>query len=597
MRSLEPSAVFDIETENWDRFLCGSVVMADGTTYSYGPNRESAMVKKILSLEGNVYAHNGGRFDALWLLDAYLQGPRREGTKIRIAESGSALSAVTFKRAGKEDLIIRDSYRMIPMSLAKIGGKTGTGVDCEFRLKSCQDQAERQKREERPVTGCGGYCAFRRDMPAPLLRRVMEYCESDCKALLAGINRVAAFAASERIVLAATVGATAWRTALADDLAAPVAYSRGTWAEIRKGYHGGRTSLFRSKSESGRSYDITSSYPYQCSQPLPVGAPLVIRNPAEAARAWERCAEGIYVARVSVPELYAPPLPRTSVIRGVRRKAYPVGTFVGGWARPELERAVEVGSSVRPLSAVVFPEMTDSLSGLMHRLIGSRLRVGKDSLEGAMLKLWANSLYGKFAQSPRDEEIVIGADPAELPPGARPANPECTAWIIPTESQRLPPSAHAEWAAYITARARVQLHHKLTDAVRPVYCDTDSVFSEERLPSDVEPRLGGWSDEGPYSDFEAMAPKVYRYFRAGKHVGKAKGIGISAGSAEAWSALTRGEPVAMAGVLPFRSALRGGGRLFRARVAERTVRTYSFGDRFPVGEHDSRPPRATELED
>lgn len=616
IQRIAPVAVFDIETEAWDQFVCGSLLTVSGSLRSFTFKEERAFVEAILAIgTGDVFAHNGGRFDFLWFIDAMIRHRLlTDSMKITATESGSSALLLTITGPGLA-LKLRDSFRMFPISLARMGGKDSVGLDCEMRSDECHEAARLQRANGKPVIGCGGYCAIRRSMSKAAMRRAIEYCEQDCRALLDGLQRLIAFAEGDaRLSLGATTGSTAWKTARAWGLIGPTPLTMREWWRIREAYYGGRVGLFRSSAPEGFHYDITSSYPHQCSQDLPDGEPILYHAPSDARRAYRAGKPGIYEAKITIPKDYwIPPLPFRAMINGEKRNAYPIGTFFGSWALPEIEYAESLpGVKVDPQGCVVFPESRHPFAPLMDHLIGLRLRFGKDTAEGILLKLWANSLYGKFAQEPATHRLVIATSAMDLGPGATPINESQTAWMVPYDrTPPIPDSSHVEKAAYITARGRIQLHRMLVarggdDAI---YCDTDSVFStRERGPKDgIGKGLGTWADEGPFRNFDAIAPKLYRYDedRGGKWKPslKAKGIALTRdiddlAAGIIWRTMKSGKPIVnRTGVLSLRSALRSSsGSLFQRRVMARAVAPeVSFGDRISDGSGGSRPPVAEGL--
>lgn len=104
--------------------------------------------------------------------------------------------------------------------------------------------------------------------------------------------------------------------------------------------------------------------------------------------------------------------------------------------------------------------------------------------------------------------------------------------------ERMQSCAHAEWSAYLTSAARVELHRGLTErAYDAVYCDTDGIFSEGPRTRNIGDGLGEWQSKGEYLGFQALAPKVYRYYDTdGEHV-RAKGI-----PQPDWKKILAGEP-------------------------------------------------------
>ncbi len=49
---LTPAAVFDIETENWERYVLGALLTREGEVTTYGPNEEREFTKAILKVRG-----------------------------------------------------------------------------------------------------------------------------------------------------------------------------------------------------------------------------------------------------------------------------------------------------------------------------------------------------------------------------------------------------------------------------------------------------------------------------------------------------------------------------------------------------------------
>lgn len=611
-KRIDPVAVFDIETEGWDRFFCAAILHG-GVLRTFRWQDERAAVETLLRIShGDIMAHNGGRFDFLWLIDCLFRFKLiRKGWKVEATESGASIITLSIKGPGM-DLKFRDSYRMFPISLAKMGSKGEVGVECEMDREECREKARLQREMGKTITGCGGYCAIRRGMPRAAEQRVIDYCAQDCRALWRGVKHLIEFAEDElALSLAGTTGATAWKTAKEWGLIESTNLQHRQWKWIRQGYFGGRVSLFKAGADRGWHYDITSSYPHQTSQPLPDGDPRFVAAPSEARRLFTRQSPGIYEATVTVPDMLIPPIPWRAKIDGSRRNAYPIGKFTGVWALPELVYAIELGCRVEPQQAMIFPGERDAFRPIMNHLIASRLRYGKDTAEGALIKLWANSLYGKFAQEPRTHRLILAASSFDVPENSIAINKEGTAFLVPYEgTPPIPDSSHVEKAAYITARGRIQLHRMLvargeTDAI---YCDTDSVFSTRSRDGrdGVRAGLGGWADEGEFRDFAAIAPKLYRYDQkiadGWKPILRAKGIALpkdvdALAALRAWKEISGGSTIVnTAGVSSLRTALRSGGSLFQQRaLARSTSGCVSYGDRFPEGEAASRPPRADEL--
>lgn len=523
---MNPALVYDIETEDWDQFVLGTVYDGKETIVYHD---EESLVRRIVSTAGEVWAHNGGRYDHLWFLDA----GRRLGlvSNARITLSGVGIVSI---KVGKTTLL--DSWRVFPMPLATLtnGAKRSLSDLC-----TCP-------------TNCGGYCAIRRDMPPHVRARVEEYAIADVVELWKALEDMARYALSIRIDIGWTVAGTAWRSA-ARELGLPESPHRSTqsWAFARRGYYGGRDEILKTVSDHGERYDINQTYPAMLSfTPIPIGKPR-IRWYGDARSDWMRGRPGIYTARCKVPAgTFAPSLPLRSGRTG--RLVFPTGTFTGTWARPEIEHALTCGVEVLEwIDAMTWDRAEILFAPWVKRLFAARFKAGKKSREGIWIKAITNSMTGRLGT--RCEVTGVTIDPQDIRPhtddcedhfachcGAHllVSRPEITPPIYKTTALRIMSYAHPAWAAYLTAAARVALHRKLDPTV--VYCATDSRYCERSVTRDVGEGLGQWLHEGPYWNFMAIAPKVYRFHDGTQWVIKAKGIPKNETT---WEKIVKGEPV------------------------------------------------------
>lgn len=603
----------------------GVLQVSDGEFVAF--RSETAMVDFLLSLSGTVWGWNTGRFDTLWLA-----GHVRERV-----QAGEITDNVTIRSTGARivlmtvgSLQIRDIKALVPLSLADaapIGGtaKLKTGLRCLCGA---------------PAPGCGGYCRIRRRMAAPERAALLRYLERDCRAAGAILARLQGYADAHDLDLRSTIGSSAWATTrrrsdLREELLSPFGYRFA-----RQGYYGGRVQVFRARAEAGWMVDVTSAYPAALSvTALPVGRSHVTAGTG-AERAFRAERPGIYQAAVTVPEMHVPPLPARDRHGRVR---YPVGDLTGVWTRPELAYAMSLGVTVRSWGrAVVWARAEPVLADSARYIWSLRDGAGKKTPLGKWLKFYANSLTGKLAQSPEQETCFIvapGTKPKECPfstskapdppiPHAsraagggdcwngikckdptweRCCNHQCSrycgAWYPAAGSPTsgvwarkawvIPPNGFVQWAAYLTATARIELHKQLVSDGQggdtAVYCDTDSVFSTERRTYNIGAELGQWAETGRFRDFEGLAPKTYRYLdEDGKEVIAAKGI-----AEPTWNDLRDGKPTLMErGVETWKTAIQEA-KLFRRKRLSRTLRHDGsvFGDRVLASDGKTHPRR------
>lgn len=191
-RAMQCDGYFDIETQDWDKFVVGCFMRRDGHTVCWF-DRERELVDELLDYSGNVYAHNGGRFDGLWLLNHIA----RRGLRAECAAAGQRIVSIRVRK-----LRVLDSAAIIPLPLreaARIGNvhKSYTGLRC------------------RCGRGCGGYCSIRRQgMTKRDRERLERYLIEDCRSGFSMLDSLETFAAEHDIDLGITIGSSAWRTAV-----------------------------------------------------------------------------------------------------------------------------------------------------------------------------------------------------------------------------------------------------------------------------------------------------------------------------------------------------------------------------------------------
>jgi hypothetical protein len=611
---MKPVAVYDIETENWTTFVCGGLLdVTTGEYKEFSWREEEQYVDAILSIKGEVYAHNGGRFDHLWLLDHAV----RRGIQVRMFASAGAIIRAEFASGTK----LCDSARIFPMSLRSLtnGAKTETGLPCRGESRECQ-----QAIEDNGPRGCGGYCNIRRTMSPEYYKRLTGYMEQDCRTLVDALNHFSGFAEANGIEVGLTIGATAWRTAKSAIGLPSVAYEPRDFKFIRKGYYGGRCQLFKDNALSGYQYDVNSMYPAMLSQrAVPTGNTLHVRG-KEARLAFLNSTPGIYSCRVCVPEMHIPPLP----LRTTKRMNYPIGEFEGIWAFPELEYAVSLGCEVFPYEAVIFEREEILFTDWINKMFDLRSKYGKKSREGQWVKAIMNSLTGKFGSNPEKENIIINPHDYDKLSACEGGRKKCRLGgkadcgscckfhcsgfcrrvksLCPGEYIFIKPTwhiddcAHAAWAAYLTAGARITLHKQLVEGQNSgrdaLYCDTDSVFSEFPRVSNVGAELGQWSFEGEFTDFSGHAPKVYSLTRDNKLALKAKGIRIPEGKVqETLDKIVTGVAIESENMIGAKLSAREGDTFFRRGIMSRHL-SKGFGDRKETQNGNTRPPHISEVE-
>jgi hypothetical protein len=279
------------------------------------------------------------------------------------------------------------------------------------------------------------------------------------------------------------------------------------------------------------SLDITSSYPYQMLKqlfPNPGIAPKVLKvKPKGKGRYFVKAKVYNYKERLPV-------LPyRTFDVTGTKETTtFPNGTFTTYITDDEYEfvKKHQPSTDIEPLEFIFWPakDCSEWLKPYIQKYyalkaLGDEMNAkepGSGDALRTVAKLFLNSVYGKFAQKYIDDggETVSWGKGEQLE--------------VFGESKRDHRNAHI--SAFITGGARVHLYKAINyygyDNV--VYCDTDSVkilkaiYDSMPKLSTENDELGGWKNEGIYTDLQIIAPKVYIGNHNGKLEIKAKGMPV-----------------------------------------------------------------------
>lgn len=275
-------------------------------------------------------------------------------------------------------------------------------------------------------------------------------------------------------------------------------------------YYGGRTEAFKIGKVNAAVIDVNSMYPFvmrETTFPNPKNLKEKINPSLSDCKMLLRTSAGLAYCTVEHLPHWFGFLP----VKKNGKLMFPIGTFSGCWNFNELQYAIETGY-VKLLSVdrIVFSDPMESpFVDFVNTLYKIRV-TSKDDLEIYRIKIFLNSLYGKFAQRIENETIYIkdiGAQIKEIQEYHKkgrlvsldyfnPSRNDC--FITLKKNKAIEPSyAIPSFASYITSAARIVLMKKLKELenLSPVYCDTDSIFFEQSKGVKSEYQLGGWKLE------------------------------------------------------------------------------------------------------
>lgn len=490
----------DIETHNWDEFLLSVVYGENGQLEVY--DNADRWAHHYLRTNPNdvMYAHNGGGYDYLCLLDRLSSLPWNGSLA-----GGGILS---LRINGRAEL--RDSMKLFPTSLDKwTGRKSQTGFDCDCGRK------------------CGGYCTIPAKLTRSQFSTLADYCINDTKILAAAFFNSLAVLEKEGFEinnkeargfpLRHTMGSIAWYTAKKWAGLPDNTIDDGFYSTCRAAYYGGRNECYWIKARKGWAKDISSAYPWSLCQPVPMGQEIHLEG-KQAERALFDNRPGLYTVR-----MYQEPGRFAFLPRRIRdRVVWATGYHYGKWPLIEIQKAMSYGAKLLEVQkAIVWPYEKI----VYEQYVNTVYRLKADAQEKKQMgmrevyKLYGNALSGKLAQQPDRESLIH----SEVPP-------EGCEWLINDffieKTHDLSDCARPWHAAYLTARVRgIILDHNMRNYNTTLYNDTDSAYLSEPDPTGFGSQLGAWADEGTFTDWICAGPKVYQYIKPnGESVNRAKGM-------------------------------------------------------------------------
>lgn len=510
---------------------------------------------------GKVYfAHAGGLADMQYVFDEIIM--RKPDWRVTASFSGSSAIIVRVEDEGGNRWTFGDSLWLLRDSLDAIGKSVGLhkgGSDyycsnwpgCGHSMKRgscvCADlplgsPCPRGRKCKRKPT-----CIFY--APLPILR---EYNRRDNEVLYLGLDRLQREIVELGSELKMTTASTAMTLFRRRFLSNDIKTRKRVNLIARKAYVASRVEVFTPEMRVDRisCFDVNSSFPKSMTEPQP-------GHYRGASRTWSGSRLSLVDARVTVPEMYLPPLP----VRIQKKKSapprvfFPVGTWRGWYAGSDLELLLEAGGKIERVYKTLDFEPFHDLRAYVE-LIYERRRKEEDPFRKLVYKLLLNSLYGKFSEQSHKESLLVRPD--QPPPDGSTAL-LAGVYLAPTDVPV--PHEHVPVGVQVTSLSRALLYRFMAKCADLYYCDTDSIFTTSSLPSGDA--LGALKHEYDAVDAYFAAPKFYRVTveekdKSGEieYVEKVKAKGFSSLRRQDFDALVAGESVTYDRMVRIRENLR-----------------------------------------
>lgn len=476
----KPKVFFDIETtpigegETID-FRCAVFVPSGSDTPIYCRTEKEALDCIFVHFEGCAfYAHNGGGFDYVWLVDGMIRhGIKKE---IQAAQIGSK---ILFMKIDESDFF--DTFWVMPSKLESLGlSFLGEGKKGEFSEQN--------------------------------IDRLLEYCYQDVLLL----KRIY-YAFQEKInnLFGCDISITAASTAFKafSSISNVKTYCKDDANEwIRDYYFGGRCETFRKGSINGaiNVYDVNSLYPSCMLDDVPYGTPRCLMD----SRKNNIIMTDFYFCEVDAPD-------GIGLLPVGRDKLYfPHGRFWGCWSGLELMMFEELGGKIITIENRLAYQKAPIFREYVQKLYAVRQKAKDQNDEGldVTAKILLNSLYGKFGQINERQGLIItpfGCD-EDMRLGGRDG---WSYYAAPTAINNYHQSVAT--SAYITSKARCILLDAIAQNIENVlYCDTDSIHVlGEAVGIEVDKsKLGAWKHEGVFDSATYYTQKMYALYRNGEKI-------------------------------------------------------------------------------
>lgn len=428
----------------------------------------------------NIYAHNGGSFDHLFLL-AWLTA-RRDEYGFEVVPTQSSIQQITVWRVPedpdkpiREKWVFLDSMKLLPMGLDRACKTFGLEGKVEHDLGMHEDDP---------------HWSVYLQQDCFALAEVMQRTHDLIENVLGGEVGMTTPATSMKLFRRKYLGRGKCPLVIPRYAHFPGCKNRlkcpgcaHEWQ--RRAYYGGRTELFEMYGEGLNYFDINSSYVAAMREEMPAGD----REVCETLE-WHKLKHniGFVECTVRIPEdCYLPPLPHRQEKTG--KLIFPVGVFSGVWSCDELKllEHTSVRGEILYVKKVVwyrrkylFVDMVDQLWSYRDKNLE-----GYDEGLSALAKLLGNGLYGKFGMKQDRTTVVFARETVDRrvrcflcgkdkPPhlmvcqaceGSKPANgdPECEVWYQHkhVDASYIIPQI----AAHITSLARIRLWRFMREAL------------------------------------------------------------------------------------------------------------------------------------
>ncbi len=445
-------STWDIETENWNEFKVASIYNEKQQFILYSIKD---LVDHFIKVKGIFYAHYGGGFDNLFVLDEIRQ---RKNLRIIIKNISGDIPTVSvyYTNSNKKLFELRDSFKILPLGLKKLAE--------EFTDEQKQD-------------------IDRTQIHIYTKEQIDDYVISDSRILYKVITEYLKLTGKEDIKITLASECFKEHKTLFDHEKIRVPAYLDDF--LRKSYAGARTEVFKRYGKNLKYFDFKSMYPsVMLEKEYPAGIAIKTNK-------LEKNKLGVYECEVIAPDLDIPFLHTYSEDN---KLIFPTGSFRGVYTSVEIEKALSLGYEIKINHGYYFTDKEKPFESYVRKWYNIKQQAENENNNGLRLiaKLYLNSLYGKFGQR-RTFRKIIDATGKPLSYFMKKYKVkdynEVLDFVIVEEDSKSKYTT-VQIASFVTAYGRIKLYEALEEVQEKdgnvYYCDTDSIVTDITLDTGKE---------------------------------------------------------------------------------------------------------------
>lgn len=476
-------------------------------------------------------AHNGGGYDFLFLIR--MSERYKKNICLNVVINGRITDMTYTKKIGKKKytLRFRDSYKLLPSSLKKLGAAFGYP---KTEMPSWSDNKKKGVSFEEHY------------------QQSVIYNQNDCYILIKIVEtflKDPVFSNIKKMPL--TISSLALQTfKRINNVKRLCEFSNASYFDnyIRKSYSGGRTEVFKRHVDEEYSYlDVNSLYPSVMLKEVPVGKVTYYKNSVQSTECFKNNMTGVYEVKWFAPKMHTPILWERKDFQHAKKLVFGINNKTnregyGYYALPELLLAEKEGYIIQPLSCIVTDDAAKVFKEYVETFIEMKYKGGAKK---EIAKLLLNSLYGKTGQRLKVQTTGTLTDKEAfkmeqnwiatlLNYNYALANNYSSKTIDYLNNklkddriERIDPTlnvynytktkdhrdTNVMWASYITAYARCELWKACAKCnFEQAYVDTDSCIMPMKYKKNMpvhNKEIGKWKEEGVVHRGQFYAPKSY----------------------------------------------------------------------------------------